>query len=147
MRTIIFDWKQTLYDSSTKQLIEGARELLAYLKPQEVTLILIGKGSQDMYDEVDRLGVRAYFSTILFREPPKDTDQFMPFVDKHDPTQTIVIGDSIHSELEVGNKLHATTIRVKQGKFAHELPENQEQEPTYTVGSLHAAQQLLETLL
>lgn len=41
----------------------------------------------------------------------------------------------------------ATTIWIKQGKFAGEEPESSEQHPTYTVGSLSEAQALLQRLL
>ncbi len=39
---------------------------------------------------------------------------------KGDPKKTIFIGDRVRSELEIGNKLGATTIWVKQGIFADE---------------------------
>lgn len=147
MQTVIFDWKRTLYDPDEKQLIDGAIELLTFLKSKNLFLAVVGKGNADMYDEVDRLGVASYFNHIAFREGAKDADLFQNLVDAAGPSNTIFIGDRIRSELEIGNELGAYTIWVKQGRFAIETPENQTQEPTYTVASLHETTQLLKTLL
>lgn len=146
MTTIISDWKQTLYNPEAKQLIDGAQELLDFLKQKNAQIVLIGKGSQDMYDEVARLQVETYFSEILFRDESKSTAQFAPFF-TNDPASTYVIGDRIKGEITVGNELGATTIWVRQGKFANETPETHSEQPTYTVSSLAEAQGLLTTLL
>lgn len=147
MKTIIFDWKRTLYVPEEKQLSDGATDLLSFLKGKGMYLAVVGKGDIDMYTEVERLGVKDYFNHIAFREGAKDADLFKEVVNYAGPDQTLFIGDRVRSELEVGNKLGCRTIWVKQGKFAGETPENEGQEPTYTVTSLKEAQQLIETTL
>lgn len=146
MKTVAFDWKRTLYSPEEKDLIDGAVDILAFLKDRNMYLAVVGKGDTDMYDEVERLGVKNYFDHVAFREGSKDADLFEEVVNKEGPDQTVFIGDRVRSELEVGNKLGCRTIWVKQGKFAAETPENKGQEPTYTVTSLAEAQQLLQTL-
>ena len=133
MTTIIFDWKQTLYDPETKQLIENAVDLLDFLKEKNTRLLLIGKGDSAMYDEINRLGVHDYFDKVIFTQSSKTSTLFHPFIDKRG---TIVIGDRIRSEIAVGNELDAITIWVKQGKFKDELPRSQKETPTYTANSL-----------
>lgn len=135
IRNIIFDWKRTLYDPDTKKLIEGAVDLLEFIKARNIPMVLVGKGEEDMNDEVNRLRLREYFSEIVFAEGEKDPDVFAKYLTRP-PENTLFIGDRVRSELEIGNKLGATTIWVKQGKFATELPENRNQEPDYTVDSL-----------
>ncbi|TAL14276.1 hypothetical protein EPN95_03445 [Patescibacteria group bacterium] len=147
MKTVIFDWKRTLYSPEDKDLIDGAVGILSFLKDKGMYLAVVGKGDTDMYDEVDRLGVRDYFSHIAFREGSKDVELFEEVVNKAGPDQTIFIGDRVRSELEVGNTLGCKTIWVRQGKFADEEPENKNQEPTYTVASLLEARSLLGALL
>jgi FMN phosphatase YigB (HAD superfamily) len=147
MKTIIFDWKGTLYNSEEKQLISGAVDILSFLKNKGVYQAVVGKGDADMYEEVERLGVKDYFSHIMFREGTKGADLFEDLVNREGANQTIFIGDRVRSELEVGNKLGAVTIWVKQGKFADEAPENKDQKPTYTVTSLSEARKLLETTI
>lgn len=139
MNTIIFDWKRTLYNPESKQLINGAYDILDYLKNTNTKLVLVGKGKNDMYDEVIRLGIDGYFTNIYFSEWAKEESIFDEYVDKSAPEKTIFIGDRVRSELTVGNKMGATTIWVKQGKFANEEPETPEQQPNYTVGSLNEA--------
>lgn len=143
MKTIIFDWKRTLYNPDDKTLIPGTRELLEVLQIKNIPLILIGKGSNEMYDEVERLGIKDFFTQIIFREGPKDPNIFHQFIQEDKPKETIVIGDRVRSELALGNSLGATTIWIKQGKFAIEEPENEAQIPTHTVTSLSQVTGLL----
>lgn len=141
---IIFDWKRTLYDPDAKSLVDGAFKLLEYVKSENIPVILVGKGGEDMQQEVDRLKVNRYFQKIIFAKGEKDPDVFKAFISDN-PSKTVLIGDRVRSELEIGNKLGATTIWVKQGKFATEKPENKNQEPEYTVGSLTECLKLLKT--
>jgi ribonucleotide monophosphatase NagD (HAD superfamily) len=134
--SIIFDWKRTLYDPDSSTLIVGAVELLEFLANHNIPMYLIGKGNQEMYDETARLGIAKYFTEILFVEGSKDPQDFIKYVDTQNPNNTIVIGDRIRSELKVGNSIGATTIWVKQGKFANELPETDVEKPNYTVYNL-----------
>lgn len=98
-------------------------------------MILVGQGGDDMEKELDRLGIRKYFSEVVFAEGEKDPEVFAKYLTKP-PKNTLFIGDRVRSELEIGNRLGVTTVWVKQGKFAPELPENKDQEPDYTVSSL-----------
>lgn len=147
MRTIIFDWKQTLYSPDEKKLIDGAIEILAFAKDKGLYIAVVGKGGDDMYDEVERLDVKPYFNHTAFREGDKDPGLFADVVAVNGPGETVFVGDRVRSELQVGNSLGCQTVWVKQGKFADELPENDTQKPTYTVASLAEAKHLLETLL
>lgn len=147
MKTVIFDWKRTLYSPEEKGLIDGAIDILSFLKQKGIYLAVVGNGNTDMYEEVERLGVKDYFNHVAFREGTKDAELFEEVVDKEDADQTVFIGDRVRSELEVGNILGYRTIWVKQGKFAIETPENKDQEPSYTVSSLQEAQALVATLL
>lgn len=144
---IIFDWKRTLYDPDQKTLIPGSLELLELINSKHISMILIGKGGEDMKNEVNRLGLKKYFKNIIFNEGTKDISIFRPYVANDKPQASLFIGDRTKSELEIGKKLGATTIWVKQGKFADELPENDSQKPDFTVGSLGEALQLFKKLV
>lgn len=143
---VIFDWKRTLYDPDNRVLIDGARELLNFLESKNIPMVLIGKGGEDMQQEVDRLEVVSYFKQIVFAQGNKDPNIFAKYISKDEPKDTVLIGDRVRSELEIGNKLGATTIWVKQGKFADELSENKDQKSDYEVTSLNGCLKLLKTL-
>lgn len=145
MDLVIFDWKRTLYDPDTKSLITGALELLESIKSKGIPMVLVGKGGDDMEEEVARLGVRKYFLKTVFAEGEKDPDVFRAFISKN-PEKTVFIGDRVRSELEIGNKLGATTIWVKQGKFAIEEPENEQQKPKFTIPSLSDCLKVIQNL-
>ncbi|MEK7545337.1 MAG: HAD hydrolase-like protein [Patescibacteria group bacterium] len=144
--TIVFDWKRTLYDPDKKELITGAAELLNFLKEQNINMILIGKGGDEMHEETQRLEVEKYFQKTIFQEGKKEVDQYISFIKKENPEDTIFIGDRVRCEIEIGNTLGATTIWIKQGKFAGEEPENQKQEPTHTVHSLEECLELVKEI-
>jgi ribonucleotide monophosphatase NagD (HAD superfamily) len=144
---IIFDWKRTLYDPDTKTLISGTIEVLNFIKKQNIPLTLIGKGGDDMYQEVERLNVKNYFTNILFKEGEKEIETFRQYIDKINPKFTIIIGDRVRSELEVGNILETTTLWVKQGQFATEGPENENQKPDFIVNSLIEIPEILQKIL
>ena len=141
--SIIFDWKRTLYDPDNRVLLDGTEELLSALGKHNVPLILVGKGGNDMYNEVKRLNIGRYFKTIEFREGPKEDILFAPFVPESDPGSVLFIGDRTRSELAVGKKLGTTTIWVRQGKFADEAPSHPGENPDYTVKSLFEVKELL----
>lgn len=143
IHTIIFDWKRTLYNPDDGTLIAGAKELLVFLQSRGVSLILVGKGGNDMYADVKQLGVEQYFQRIVFQEGKKEQALFKPYISEEDPRTTLCIGDRVKSELALGKSLGATTLWVRQGKFADEMPENDSEKPDYTVSSLAEVQKLL----
>lgn len=147
MVTYIFDWKRTLYNPDSAELIDGATEVLKYVSHlHDSRLILIGKGGDDMQAEVERFRLENYFADIKFQEGEKDVALFADFVNPDAPRKTIFIGDRTRSELAVGNVLGAVTIWVKQGKFSDELPEDPMYVPTHTVISLSDLLKLLKDI-
>lgn len=138
---IIFDWKRTLYDPDKKSLMDGAVNLLSSLQKKNISLILIGKGGEDMYSEVQRLDVKKFFCKIVFEEGSKDLSIYKLYVSEN-PKETVFVGDRIRSELAVGNKLGCVTIWLKQGKFAEEGPVDDSQKPAYIVTTIEELENL-----
>ena len=99
--TIIIDWKQTLYSPEEDCLIEGAVELLEILQESKSRLILVGKGDEDMYIITEKLNVKKYFDDILFVGSEKEPDHFNRFM-LDGPGSTLIIGDKLSSEIELG---------------------------------------------
>ena len=146
IKNIIFDWKRTLYNPDEMTLISGAKEFLDLVKEKNIPMILIGKGGENMESELERLEMKTYFSEVFFQEGDKDIELFKKYVDVNNPKSTIIIGDRVRSELQIGNILGATTIWVRQGKFADEEPENESQTPDFVVGGLGEVKEVLEKL-
>ena len=146
IRSIIFDWKRTLYNPDKRILIRESLALLRFVEGKNISVFLVGKGGEGMDREVKRSKVGKFFLKIRFRKGEKDETWFKDLMTKN-PQETLFVGDRVRSELVVGNKLGATTIWVKQGKFASEEPETQKRKPDYIVRSLKECQVLLEDLL
>lgn len=144
INSIIIDWKQTLYDPSSDALIAGAEELLSFLKKSGADLYLVGKGDIDMYDAVQRLNVKPFFKDILFVGTEKKQEHFKKYLNMNDLKNNLVIGDKLSSEIEIGNELGVTTIQVRQGKFANEVAENENQKPDIVVSDLSELLEFLE---
>lgn len=137
---VIFDWKRTLYDPDTQTLLPGVQHLLSMLHAQQIKTILVGKGSDEMYAEVDRLGVKNYFSAVIFQPEKKNLN----IIKKYFPEEElVVIGDRVRSEIALGNEMGAKTIWIKAGKFAYEDPIDSSQEPTYTATNIFEVEELL----
>lgn len=134
-----------MYDPDAKILISGAQNILTFIKDRDINAVVIGKGGEEMYAEVARLGIGSYFKDIIFNEG-KEEEQFVPFIAAATPKHTHVVGDRIKAEITIGNKLGATTIWVKQGKFSTEEPETPEEQPTHIVSSLEELYQLFQTI-
>lgn len=137
IESVIFDWKRTLYSPDDRELITGANELLSKLGEASIKLYLVGKDKTgDMPEEVERLGVAHYFDEIHFVRDGKSDDDIGRYIDRNHPEKSVVVGDRVRSEIEVGNRLGAITIQVKQGIFADELPETDIQKPNLIVEAL-----------
>lgn len=143
---IIFDWKRTLYDPESRQTVPGAIELLDFLRQHNVQMALVGKGSQEMHSELDRLGMRGYFFAVLYREGEKQPDWYVDSIPGFH-SGMIFVGDKPDSEIQVGNRLGGYTIRIRQGEFAHEEPTTPEEQADYTLDSLLQVQDHLAIVL
>jgi FMN phosphatase YigB (HAD superfamily) len=141
--TIIFDWKRTLYNPDNKELIIDSKKVLKYFSNLSIEMHLIGKGGQEMYLEVERLGLAKYFKSITFVEESKTKEDFLSLIEDLNIKQLLVIGDRLKSEIEVGNSIGATTIWIKKGKFATETPELTGIEPCYTINSIEDVLELI----
>ncbi len=136
LHNCILDWKRTLYDPDKDELINGAIKLLDLFMLCKVPCVLIGKGGSEMEEKVKELGLKKYFTHVQFSGSEKSPRLFTPFIHATFPASTLVIGDRARAEIEIGNTLGATTIWVKQGKFAEEEPLNADQEAKYVVKDL-----------
>lgn len=134
-KTVIFDWKRTLYDPEGQKLTHGALKVLSTLNRKKINLVLIGKGNVQMQKEVERLRVKKYFSTIIFQQGRKDTKIFKKHLSKISK-QTLVVGDRVKEEITIGNTIGAKTIWFKKGKFSKEVPHTKNEQPTYIIKKL-----------
>lgn len=145
VNAIIFDWKRTLYDPEKRELIDGSRDVLTTLGTEGLDLYLVGKDPDStMRGEVIRLEVARWFTSIHFVTGSKSDEDFYQFI--REPSQTVVVGDRVRSEIEVGNRIGAITVHIAAGKFADERPLSPGQVPDYSVHNINELPGLIEKL-
>ena len=138
MKLVIFDWKRTLFHPQSMELADGAKELFQYLESKDIRMVIFGKDQGgDMQSMVDKFDIRHFFHEIKFITDQKSAEMFRDLAKDFDIDQVWVVGDRIKGEINKGNEIGAQTVWLKNGKFAGEAPESDEEKPNYTFSSLH----------
>lgn len=109
MKTIIFDFYNTLYNPKTRRLFRGTRPLLSALKSR-FSLVLVTSGSLNRKQELDRLQLPRFFRfVVLCRQ--KNRIIFRRFIRKSQ--DTLIIGDREEEEILIGKRLGSPTLLVR----------------------------------
>ena len=143
-QAIIFDFMRTLYDPDSHILVDGALEILEYLRQRPFKLFVIGRGSASRQKLLERHALSKYFEDIYFSEH-KDVALFQKCVDRSHlpPEDFFVVGDRVRSEISIGNDMGMTTIWLRNGRFAGEEPRTDMEEPDHTIRRLSDLQEIL----
>lgn len=135
-RLVIFDFYRTLYDPGSKKLESKALEVLRFLKSRNFDLLLISTGGKRRRNKIQKLGLDHLFSKIVV-VPYKSPKTFKEAIkERKNMKKVLVIGDRIKSEIKIGNTLGCTTIWLKKGKFAKQLPKNKKEKPDFIIREL-----------
>lgn len=151
IKAVIFDYARTIVDMEVEPpaLFPGTEDILQKLKEQGLKLALVsrGKDSELRRKEFITLGLNKFFE-IFEVVGPEGTKDFTSIIKKleMEATDCLVVGDRVRSEILQGNLIGATTVWIQRGKFSNELPENQQQQPNFTIKSLSGLFSILENI-
>jgi FMN phosphatase YigB (HAD superfamily) len=106
MKTIIFDFYNTLYNPKNGQLFRGSLMLLKKLK-RNSKLILISTETSDRQNELTRLGLIPFFNQIILCKQKN-----LPLFQRLFSPGTLIIGDRLEEEISIGKKLKLKTLLV-----------------------------------
>lgn len=129
---IIFDYNRTIYNPDTDNLYQGVFDLLKKLALKH-ELYLVSHNDPARRNRLKELNISNLFQRSLF--VGKKTKQIFDEISGFEKN-TIVIGDSISNEIEIGNQLNLITIRVRQGRFSNEKPKNKNQVAKFEVTNI-----------
>ena len=150
IKAVIVDYARTIADSVTDQLFPEAQPFLMGLKERDLKAALVSRTAdpEGRRETFKKLGLHVFFDffDVFPSEGSKDFTRVFEELDVK-PENTLVIGDRIKSEIFEGNKAGAITLWVKQGKFADELPETDEEQPDFTITSLSQALDIIDSLI
>lgn len=135
------------YLNQGHDLIEGSHELLQSLTNQADLYIVTNGVSKTQYQRLTDANMLGYFKKIFVSEDvgaQKPMKAFFDHVFSNIPTlekeTTVIIGDSLTSDIKGGNLAGIDTIWFNK----NQLPEIPEIKPTYRVDSLSELYPLLE---
>lgn len=140
IKAAIFDWGYTIHDHVNDLIFPEAQVLFEDLKKKGIILILISR-ARDVNERWNDF--KAFNMKDVFQEldvvPHESAKEFMSVLNKIKvkPEETIIIGDRVKSEILEGNKIGAITIWFRNGKFADEFAENDNEKPDYTITSFN----------
>jgi FMN phosphatase YigB (HAD superfamily) len=150
IRAIIFDWGRTLYDSEGEALFPGVPEMLANLSHRYM-LAIVSLVSGDYDVRVAQRGavlrdadLERYFAAIRFVPSDKDRayEEAMAAPGVR-PDELAIVDDRALRGIAWGNRHGATTIWLRRGRFAAELPDATTGAPTHTIGDVTKVARLL----
>ncbi|MBI5754861.1 HAD hydrolase-like protein, partial [Candidatus Peregrinibacteria bacterium] len=124
------------------KLFEGAFEILADLKNFGHRLFLIGKGTKERENFIYELKIDQFFEKIILKEE-KDIQDFESIKRVASSDEEIFsVGDRIKKEILLSNRCGFKTIWFKNGKFAEETPDQEDENPWKTIYALNELKSL-----
>ncbi len=132
------------YNTDSFEQIEPFPETIPMLTElgREYTLLLITTGVRRRQEwKIRQLGIEDFFDEVVVNDletgKPKD-ECFEYLLGKHrlKPENVICVGDRIHSEIKVANRLGIHTVRMLHGRYSSLSPKNELEEPDYIIENL-----------
>lgn len=139
---IIFDYYRTLFNPDTDSLYAGVIEVVKKLS-QKNDLFLVSRNEPGRATRLKEFGIHKYFQKSIFVEE-KTKEAFETLAKKG--IRTIVVGDRVKQEIALGNQLGLTTVWVRQGKFADELPSVEGERPNYMIQDIRELTDIIAIL-
>ena len=150
IRAIIWDWGRTLYESDQKVELPEAEEVLKYCKLKGYRMAAVSKAGTktltdapstvdvpERYEQMERSPLRKFFEAVYVTDQDKSEFFDRAAADLNLPRgQILLVGDRVKREIAYANLHGHPSIWIQRGKFAHEIPDEETGQPTYTVKSL-----------
>jgi len=144
IKAIVFDWGRTLYDSENGALFpETAPTLAALSRRYRLAIVsLVTRGDyharvEERYTILRQRGIEHCFAAILFARADKDRLYVVALARLGlEPKETAIVDDRMARGIRWGNRHGATTIWLRRGRIAGELPDDDTGAPTHTIGGL-----------
>lgn len=147
IKAVIFDFNRTLFDPEKDKLFPGVKVLLSKLK-KNYKLALISQKEDGRLVKISKLGLNNNFAFINLT-----TDKTAGELKKCcellnvEPEEVLVVGDRVRGEIVLGNQLGATTVWLRKGKFANELPGSKAEEPKFIIKRINNLEEIVDRMV
>ena len=143
VRSIMFDWGRTLYDSENQVPFSETEKVLQFLSKLYLLVIvsLVSDGNIEKRMQVlQACGIERYFSAVYFAQKDKDSLYATALANLGLLAREVaIVDDRVVRGIRWGNSCGATTIWLRRGKFRDEEPNEETGEPTYVISNLEEA--------
>jgi FMN phosphatase YigB (HAD superfamily) len=147
IKAVIFDWGRTLHDPETDALFDGVSEMAEELsRCYQLVLVSLAKSDspEGRRKKIEESGIAGYFKFIIAGGGNKIEICEEALADLGlMPEEVAIVDDQVIRGIAWGNHRGATTVWVKKGKFAGELPTKETGDPTFTVSDIVELKNLL----
>jgi len=139
IEAIIFDWIGTLYQFGGKGLFSYSERVLTKLKEKGYKLAVISKAlPEDIEERKKQINeIRSYVDYILV-DTEKTREQFLDCIKtlRTTPSKTLVVDDRSIRGIQIGNQIGCETAWIHNGKYSHEMPNEETGAPYYIIDSV-----------
>lgn len=150
VKAIIFDWARTIFDRENNTEFPESETVLEFCKSRGLRMATVSKVGKNQtrearLAEMNKSKLSQYFEMISATEGSKD-ESFDEIVKNFDlpRAQILIVDDRTIRGIKYGNMHGHPTVWICKGKFAHELPNHETGEPTYTIHNLSELKKILE---
>ena len=136
---IIFDWIGTLAINSKEGLFSYSEKVVRELSDKyRLSLVSIaGFGVEKRKQDIEESGLTKYFECIIV-DTIKTEKQYLECIGKMrtTPKTTLVVDDRVVRGIAIGNRLGCQTYWIRNGKYSHELPNEETGQPAKIINSV-----------
>ena len=141
-RLIVIDFTRTLFDPETNSLFLDAQPFLIALTNPKNILALVSHNEMETQNKLNQFSLIHFFTEIIIGE--KTLETFTDLKNKYPNCAAWTIGDRIDGEIKFGNEAGFKTIRLRRGKFAHHIPQDQSEIAQFEVDDLLSALPIIQ---
>jgi HAD superfamily hydrolase (TIGR01509 family) len=109
-------------------------------KKHQILMVTTGVWRRQNW-KLDQLGIRGLFDEIIINDlrsgKPKD-ECFRRLLENRglEAQNVVCVGDRIHSEIKIANRMGMRTVRMLHGRYSSLPPDNELEEPDFTIENL-----------
>lgn len=141
-KLIVCDWNRTLFDPEEGILYPDALDFLDALTAHGCTVVIVSVREDNTPAQHAKEAVRPHVQVFL-EGTEKTPELFRRLQKEYAAEECWAVGDRIQSEIAAAKQAGWRTIRVRRGKFADQVPQNEWEQAEFEVKNFTEALSLL----
>jgi len=129
-----------LYMKETKDPIKISKETLDALKTRgiKMDLISLSKNPDARKVQIKEADLEHFFDCVIVDTEKSEVQYFACMhLMNSDVRTTLIVDDRTRRGIKIGNAISCQTAWIERGDYAHELPNEETGQPTYTIKTVN----------